>query len=89
MVSITLTESIVVEMTAGETKPCKYVIFHDGERISQYETSADPRTAGGQVGLRNIIYRHVSDVDKDEIAEQVSNGISNSEAAISEEFGSR
>ncbi len=89
VVSIELTGSIVVEMTTGESKPCKYVIFHEGERISQYETSADPRTAGGHVGLRNIIYRHTSDIDKNDISSQLSEEISNNVEAITNEFGSR
>ncbi|GAA0251087.1 hypothetical protein ACFFQF_22255 [Haladaptatus pallidirubidus] len=89
MVVIELEESIFVEMTTGDSKPCNYTIMHDGEQVAQYETSADPRTAGGRVGLRNIVCRHVSDVDKNAIDERLSIEISQNAEALSNEFGSR
>ena len=63
--------------------------MHDGEQVAQYETSADPRTAGGRVGLRNIVCRHVSDVDKNAIDERLSTEISQNTEALLNEFGSR
>lgn len=89
MVVIELEESIAVEMTTGDSKPCKYTVMHDGEQVSQYETSADPRTAGGRVGLRNIVCRHVSGVDKNAIDERLSAEISKNAEALSNEFGAR
>ena len=89
MVVIELEQSISVEMTTGDSKPCKYTVMHDGEQVAQYETSADPRTAGGRVGLRNIVCRHVSDVDKNAIDERLSTEISQNTEALLNEFGSR
>lgn len=89
MVVIELEKSIFVEMTTGDSKPCKYTVMHDGEQVAQYETSADPRTAGGRVGLRNIVCRHVSDVDKNAIDERLSTEISQNTEALLNEFGSR
>ncbi|RRJ34071.1 hypothetical protein EIK79_00810 [Halocatena pleomorpha] len=89
MIIIELEESIFVEMTTGDSKPCKYTIMHDGEQVAQYETSADPRTAGGRVGLRNIVCRHISSVDKDAIDERLSTEISKNAEPLSNEFGSK
>ncbi|WP_231189547.1 hypothetical protein [Haladaptatus sp. DYF46] len=88
MVVVELEKSIAVEMTTGDSKPCKYTVMHDGEQVAEYETSADPRTAGGRVGLRNIVCRHVSDVNKNVIDERLSTEISQSAEALSNEFGS-
>lgn len=89
MVVVELEESISVEMTTGDSKPCKYAVIYEGEQVAQYETSADPQTAGGRVGLRNIICRHVSGVDKNAIDERLSTEISKNAEALSNEFGSR
>ncbi len=89
MVVIELEGSVSVEMTTGDSKPCKYTVMCEGEQVAQYETSADPRTAGGRVGLRNIVCRHVSGVDKNAIDERLSTEISQNAEALSNEFGSR
>ena len=89
MVVVELDESISVELMSGDSKPCSYTVIHKGEQVAQYETSADPRTAGGRVGLRNIICRHVSGVEKNAINEQLSTELSKKAEALSKEFGSR
>ncbi|ELY98552.1 hypothetical protein [Natrialba aegyptia] len=89
MVVVELKGSISVEMTTGDSKPCKYTVMYEGEQVAQYETSADPRTTGGRIGLRNIVCRHVSGVDKNAIDEWLSTEISQNAEALSNEFGTR
>ncbi len=74
-------------MTIGVSKPCRYTVIYEGEEVVQYETSADPRTAGGRVGLRNIICRHMADYDKVMVNEQLSTEISEHVEAVANEFG--
>lgn len=88
MVVIDLDESLSVEMTSGTPKPCKYTVVYEGEEITQYETSADPRTAGGRLGLRNIIAKHVP-WEKEVVDETLSAGIPEHAEALTEEFGPR
>jgi hypothetical protein len=89
MVVIALDDSLSVEMTTGTSKPCRYTVVYENEEITQYETSADPRTAGGRVGLRNIIAKHVPNWEKEAIDETLSAGISAHAEALTEEFGPR
>ena len=88
VVVVELDESISVELTSGDSKPCSYTVIHEGKQVAQYETSADPRTAGGRVGLRNIICRHVTDVEKNAINDQLSTEISKNTEALSNELDS-
>ncbi len=76
-------------MTTGASKPCRYTVIYEGKEVAQYETSADPRTAGGRVGLRNVVCRHVEDYDKGMVNEQLSTEISEHAEAVAKEFGSR
>lgn len=78
-----------VEMTIGTSKPCRYTVIYEGEDVAQYETSADPRTAGGRVGLRNVICRHVAEYDKAMVNRQLSTEISEHAEAVANEFGPR
>lgn len=87
MVVIDLDDSLSVEMTTGASKPCSYTVVYEGEEVAQYETSADPRTAGGCVGLRNVVCRHVDDYDKATVNEQLSTEISAHAEALFKEFG--
>ena len=89
VVVVELDESISVELMSGDSKPCSYTVIHEGEQVAQYETSADPRTAGGRIGLRNIICRHVSCVEKNAINEQLSTAISKNAEALSNELDSK
>ncbi|MFC7192728.1 hypothetical protein [Halocatena marina] len=88
VVVVELDGSISVELTSGDSKPCSYTVIHEGEQVAQYETSADPRTAGGRIGLRNIICRHVSGVEKSAINDQLSTEISKNAEALSNELDS-
>ncbi len=91
MVEIRLDESLSVVMNAGTEKPCAYSVHYDGKEIVQYETSGDPRTVGGRIGLRNIIHRRVPDdrYDKEGIGERLSAAIADQEAELTEELGPR
>ena len=89
MVVIDVDESLSVEMTTGTSKSCSYTVVSEDEEVTQYETSADPRTAGGRVGLRNIIAKHVPNWEKKVIDEKLSAEISDHEKALAEEFGPR
>lgn len=76
-------------MTMGTSKPCRYTVVYEDEEITQYETSADPRTAGGRVGLRNIIAKHVPNWEKEEVDKTLSAKISENAEALTEELGPR
>lgn len=89
VVVIDLDESLSVTMTTGTSKPCSYTIIYQGEEVAQYETSADPRTTGGRVGLRNIVCRRVPNYDKAVVDEQLTTSIAEHAEALTEEFGSR
>lgn len=89
MVVIDLDDSLSVEMTTGTSKPCRYTVVYEGEEVTQYETSADPRTAGGRIGLRNIIAKHVPNWEKNVVDETLSVEISEHTEDLSEEFGPR
>lgn len=75
VVEIDLGESLPVVVTAGEAKPCRYVVVHEGDAVTSYETSADPRTAGGRIGLRNVVCRHVPELEKAVVADRLADGI--------------
>lgn len=89
MVEIELSEGVSVRLMRGESKPCRYVVVHGGEAVADYETSADPRTAGGRIGLRNVVCRHVPELDKQEAEDRLAAGLDAHEAALAEEFGPR
>jgi hypothetical protein len=89
MVVIDVDESLSVTLTMGTSKPCSYTVVYEDEEVTQYETSADPRTAGGRVGLRNVICNRVPDRDKTVIDEKLSAEISEHAEALAEEFGPR
>ena len=89
VVVIDLDESLSVSMTAGTSKPCAYAVVHEGEEVARYETSADPRTTGGRVGLRNVVCKRVPDYDKAVVDERLSAGIAEHTEELTEEFGPR
>ena len=89
VVVIDLDGSLSVEMTTGTSKSCSYTVVYEDEEVTQYETSADPRTAGGRVGLRNIIAKHVPNWEKEVVDETLSAGMSEHAEALTEEFGPR
>lgn len=89
VVVVGLDESLSVELTAGTTKPCAYTVVYEDEEIAQYETSADPRTIGGRVSLRNVICRRVPDREKSEVDTTLSVEIETYAAELAEEFGPR
>lgn len=89
MVVLTVDESLSVTVTAGTSKPCAYVVAHEDEEIARYETSADPRTLGGRVGLRNIICRRLPNYEKTTVDETLSTRIAEHTTALTEELGPR
>lgn len=89
MVDIDLDDSLSVTVSATPSDACAYTIVYDGEELTQYETSADPRTIGGQIGLRNVVCRHVPSYDKSEIEKRLAAEVSNHERALVEELGRR
>lgn len=89
VVVINLDESLSVQMTTGTSKPCSYTVVYEGAEVVQYETSVDPRTAGGRVGLRNVVCQRVPNYDKAVVDEELSAGIAEYEDALTEEFGPR
>ena len=89
MVVIDLDESLSVELTAGREKPCAYAVLHEGREVATYETSADPRTAGGRVGLRNVICRQVPGREKAAMEGALEEALEEHDEALVEEFGPR
>lgn len=89
MVVIDIDESLSVTVTAGTEKPCAYAVIYREEEITRYETSADPRTIGGRIGLRNIVCRRVPDYDRAVVDEKLSVEISDHAEALTEELGAR
>lgn len=89
MVVIDIDESLSVTVTAGEAKPCAYAVVYRDEEITQYETSADPRTIGGRIGLRNVVCQRIPDYDRAVIEEKLSVEISEHTDALTEELGAR
>lgn len=90
MVEIRVDESLSVVITTGTEKPCAYSVRYDDEEIVRYEPSGDPRTAGGRLGLRNVVYRRVPDdrYDKEDIGEQLAARIAE-QTELTEELGPR
>lgn len=89
MVAVDLDESLSVVVEPGESKPCAYAVVHDGEEVARYETSADPRTTAGRIGLRNVVCRHAPGYDKSAVGEELSAAFSEHEDALAEELGTR
>ena len=89
VVELVLTESLSVRLTAGTSKPCAYEVVHEGETVASYETSADPRTTGGRVGVRNVVCRHVPAAEKATVEERLAAAVSDREADLTEELGPR
>ncbi len=87
VVAIDIDESLAVTMTEGASKPCAYTIVYKGEEVTQYETSADPRTIGGRIGLRNVICKRVPDYEKAAIDEALSEEIPKHTERLTEALG--
>jgi hypothetical protein len=79
--------SVTVERTPSER--CAYTVVHDGESVAEYETSADPRTAGGHVSLRNVVYRNVAGYEKGAVGDLLAAAVEANEDALTAELGPR
>lgn len=88
-ISLSVDESLSVEVTAGDEQPFRYAVVSDGETVATYRTRADLRTRAGQLGLRNVICRHVPDAEKAAVEEQLAAAVAERSAALAAEFGDR
>lgn len=89
MVVLELDDSLSVTVVRGEGDRCVYTVVRDGEQYAQYDTSADPRTTAGQVGLRNVIRRNVAGYEKSDVSERLQSALDERAAALTDELGER
>lgn len=88
-VTLALDDALSVTVALTPSDRCAYTVVHEGEPVVEYETSADPRTAGGHVSLRNVVYRNVSGYEKATVGDLLTTAVEASEAALTEELGPR
>lgn len=84
-----LDESLSVMVTGASSNTVAYTVVHEGEEVARYETSADPRTIGGRIGLRNVVCRHVPDADKEAVEERLTTAFADREDELADELGPR
>lgn len=87
MVLLELDESLSVTVTKRPPNSCAYTVVYEGEQVAQYETSADPRTTGGHVSLRNVVRRNVPGYEKTAVGERLAAVIEKHTDALAEELG--
>jgi hypothetical protein len=86
VVELELDEQVSVSVEIGTEKPCAYAVLSDGEEVARYETSADIRKPAGRVGVRNVVFRHVSGYEKAEIETRLLDELSRKRGAIDDLF---
>ena len=89
MVVLELDDSLSVTIARNPPDRCVYTVIHGGEEVARYETSADPRTAGGRVGLRNVVRRNVPGYGKSAIEGLLAAEIEERADELAEELGPR
>ncbi|WP_252699733.1 hypothetical protein [Natronosalvus vescus] len=82
MVELILTDDVAVIVESGDEKSFAYTVVSSGEEIVSYETSADVRKPAGKVGLRNVICRQVSGLEKEPIESALDEAVRKHEADI-------
>ena len=81
-VKLNLDNGISVIVAKGRQKPFSYTVYAESEEIVSYETSANIRKPAGKIGVRNVIFRHVSDLEKDEIEAALEAAVAANHARI-------
>lgn len=87
VIELDLDEAVSVRMREGDSLPYEYLVVHDGEVVTGYESSAHPLTPGARVGVRNLVCRWVPDREKDAVEETLAAAIEANEAAVTDRFG--
>jgi len=89
MVELTVDQSLSVTVTRNQSDRCVYTIVFEGDEVVQYDTSADPRTDGGRIGLRNVIRRNVPGYETSVIDSRLIAEIETNAEALMDELGTR
>ena len=89
MVVLEVDGSLSVAVTRAAERRCAYAVVYEGEEVARYETSADPRTTGGRVGLRNVVCTNVPDYEKAAVGERLAVAVDENAGELAEELGSR
>lgn len=71
VLEIALGGAVRVEVEASAEACVRYTVFEGAEAVVSYETITDPRTEAGRMGLRNVVYRRNSGLEKDDIEVQL------------------
>ncbi|WP_254810710.1 hypothetical protein [Natronosalvus amylolyticus] len=82
MVELKIADDVTVVVESGEKKSYSYTVLSGGQEVISYETSADVRKPAGKVGLRNVIYRQVSGLDKQAIEIALDTAVGKHKTAI-------
>lgn len=87
MVDIELDSDLTVIVEMGDDEwTYRVAVIHDSEIITQYGTNTDPRTASGQMMLRNIIGQRVDEYPKGQAEELLNREFQEYKSELAEEL---
>jgi hypothetical protein len=83
-VELKINESVTVVIEIGTEKAYSYTVISEDEVVVTYETSADIRNPAGQIGVRNVVFRNVTDCSKEEAEKSIQEELARNEEALND-----